>query len=56
VALGLDGWMRPLVGPDMGRYRLPLWARWIPSLVLWAALAALSVYALWRWVVPNLAL
>ncbi len=56
VAVGLDGWIRPLVGPMLGRYRLPLWSRWVPAVGLWLALATLDLYALWRFIVPALAL
>jgi hypothetical protein len=52
VALGLDGWLRPLVG----RKVLPLWGRWVASFGVWFAFAVLDVYLLWRVIVPALAL
>ncbi|MCZ7545072.1 MAG: DUF2142 domain-containing protein [Anaerolineae bacterium] len=50
VALGLDGWIRP-VG---ARFRLPQRVRWIPPALVWAAFAALDVYALLRVAAPAL--
>ena len=51
VALGLDGWVRP-VG---GRFNLPMRVRWVPPALVWISFAALSLYALFRVVVPALA-
>ena len=50
VALGLDGWIRPLGE----RFHLPMAVRWIPPAVVWLGFAALDVYALVRVVVPSL--
>ncbi len=50
VALGLDGWIRPLGG----RFRWPLWVRWIAPAAVWIGFAALDVYALLRVAAPAL--
>ncbi|MBN1284367.1 MAG: DUF2142 domain-containing protein [Anaerolineae bacterium] len=52
VAIGLDGWTRPLMSEALGRYRCGFWVRWLPAFGLWAGFAALDLYALGRFIIP----